>query len=126
MLPPLPLPPASAPHRDQLTATLAAASLHSCDETAWSISPAPAPVELVWSALGLRTWELGLRQLAVWGAFWCLVLFYAPVVALVQAPVNMDNLKKARACCLLGVCLVLLLLLVVVVVFVACCASACG
>jgi hypothetical protein len=34
------------------------------------------------------------RQLAVWGVFWLLVLFYAPIVAAVQAPVNMDNLRK--------------------------------
>lgn len=45
-----------------------------------------------------RAWEVSLRQLAVWVAFWCLVLFYAPVVALIQAPVNMDNLMKVRLC----------------------------
>jgi hypothetical protein len=37
---------------------------------------------------------VSLRQLALWVAFWTLVLFYAPVVALIQAPVNMDNLMK--------------------------------
>lgn len=26
--------------------------------------------------------------------FWLLVLFYAPIVAAIQAPVNMDNLRK--------------------------------
>eukprot|EP00879_Flechtneria_rotunda_P009450 GHRR01009893.1.p2 GENE.GHRR01009893.1~~GHRR01009893.1.p2 ORF type:complete len:191 (+),score=19.94 GHRR01009893.1:70-573(+) len=80
--------------RQQLVATLAAASLHSYDETAWTINPAPAPQEIVWSNCGLRAWELSVRQLAVWAAFWVVVLFYAPVVALIQAPVNMDNLKK--------------------------------
>jgi uncharacterized RDD family membrane protein YckC len=78
-------------------ATLAAASLHSYDETAWTISPAPRPEEVVWPSLGLRTWELSVRYVAVWVAFWALVLFYAPVVALIQAPVNMDNLKKVGA-----------------------------
>jgi hypothetical protein len=43
---------------------------------------------------GCRSWEVSLRQLALWVAFWTLVLFYAPVVALIQAPVNMDNLMK--------------------------------
>jgi hypothetical protein len=46
---------------------------------------------------------VSLRQLALWVAFWLLVLFYAPVVALIQAPVNMDNLMKVRcdvmSCC---------------------------
>ncbi len=60
-------------------ATLAAASLHNYDETTWAITPAPAPGELLWSATGLRTWEVSLRRLALWGAFWLLVLFYAPV-----------------------------------------------
>lgn len=34
------------------------------------------------------------RQLAVWAVFWLLVVFYAPIVAVIQAPVNMDNLRK--------------------------------
>lgn len=82
--------------RGQLVATLASASLHSYDETAWNISPAPGPDELLRPALGIRTWELSLRWVVMWAAFWLLVLFYAPVVALIQAPVNMDNLRKVR------------------------------
>lgn len=57
---------------------------------------------MIWDNLGLRSWEVAVRQLAVWGVFWLLVLFYAPIVAAIQAPVNMDNLKKvwsfATAC----------------------------
>jgi hypothetical protein len=34
------------------------------------------------------------RQVAVWAVFWLLVVFYAPIVAAIQAPVNMDNLRK--------------------------------
>jgi hypothetical protein len=34
--------------------------------------------------------------LALWAVFWLLVVFYAPIVAAVQAPVNMDNLRKVR------------------------------
>jgi hypothetical protein len=47
--------------RSQLTATLACSSLHSYDEAAWSIGPAPQPQEVEWGALGVRTWELVLR-----------------------------------------------------------------
>eukprot|EP00882_Tetradesmus_deserticola_P033825 GHRQ01038674.1.p2 GENE.GHRQ01038674.1~~GHRQ01038674.1.p2 ORF type:complete len:261 (+),score=137.76 GHRQ01038674.1:44-784(+) len=90
----LPRPAAVVTFRRQLVSTLAAASLHSYDEASWAISPAPAPQEVIWKAVGLRSWEVSLRQLAVWVAFWLLVLFYAPVVALIQAPVNMDNLMK--------------------------------
>ncbi|WIA40901.1 hypothetical protein OEZ86_004562 [Tetradesmus obliquus] len=90
----LPRPAAVVTFRRQLVATLAAASLHSYDEAAWDISPAPAPQEVLWHAVGLRSWEVSLRQLALWVAFWLLVVFYAPVVALIQAPVNMDNLMK--------------------------------
>jgi hypothetical protein len=52
-----------------------------------------------------RSWEVSLRQLALWVAFWTLVLFYAPVVALIQAPVNMDNLMKVTRDCLLNIVL---------------------
>lgn len=47
--------------RSQLTATLACSSLHSYDEAAWSIGPAPQPQEVEWGPLGVRTWELVLR-----------------------------------------------------------------
>jgi hypothetical protein len=40
--------------RRQLVSTLAAASLHSYDETSWAISPAPGPQEMLWPAVGLR------------------------------------------------------------------------
>eukprot|EP00878_Enallax_costatus_P004467 GHUV01004707.1.p1 GENE.GHUV01004707.1~~GHUV01004707.1.p1 ORF type:complete len:727 (+),score=178.67 GHUV01004707.1:479-2659(+) len=87
-------PAAVVTFRRQLVATLAAASLHSYDESAWNITPAPAPQEIIWDNIGLRSWEIAVRQLALWGVFWVLVLFYAPIVAAIQAPVNMDNLKK--------------------------------
>lgn len=45
-------------------------------------------LSLVWPA------HVACRQLAVWAVFWLLVLFYAPIVAAVQAPVNLDNLRK--------------------------------
>jgi hypothetical protein len=47
---------------------------------------------------------VSLRQLALWVAFWTLVIFYAPVVALIQAPVNMDNLMKVVELLLLTCC----------------------
>lgn len=42
------------------------------------------------------------RQVAVWAVFWLLVLFYAPIVAAIQAPVNMDNLRKVMLLSLLS------------------------
>jgi len=56
-----PLASSPPPGRSQLTSTLAAASLHSYDEAAWTISPAPGAEEVDWSALGLRSWEHALR-----------------------------------------------------------------
>lgn len=53
----LPRPAAVVTFRRQLVATLAAASLHSYDEAAWSVTPAPAPQELLWPSLGMR-WVL--------------------------------------------------------------------
>jgi hypothetical protein len=48
------LPPCCPCCRRQLVSTLAAASLHSYDETSWDISPAPGPHEMLWPAVGLR------------------------------------------------------------------------
>jgi hypothetical protein len=75
-------------------ASLASSSLHCFDETCWRIHPAPRPSEVVWSSLGLRVWEVSLRRLGVWALFVLLVLFYLPIVAAIQAPVNMENLQK--------------------------------
>jgi hypothetical protein len=82
--------------RGQLMASLASSSLHCFDETCWRIHPAPRPAEVVWASLGLRVWEVSLRSLGVWVMFVLLVLFYLPITAAIQAPVNMDNLQKVR------------------------------
>jgi hypothetical protein len=57
----------SAPptHRAPRTRTALAAAVgtrHMAEASAWALSPAPPPDGLLWSQLGLRAWQVGLRQ----------------------------------------------------------------
>lgn len=48
------VPAAFVTFNDRYTQTLASAAMHSHDETAWRVQPAPGPDEIVWANLGMR------------------------------------------------------------------------
>jgi hypothetical protein len=84
-------PAAFVTFKERSAATAAAAGMHSHDECAWRVQPAPGTDEIVWSNLGMRHWQRVVRNLAMWAAFVALLVFYLPVVAAIQAVVNLDN-----------------------------------
>jgi hypothetical protein len=88
------LPAAFVTFNTRRTATVAATSLHSLDETCWRAMPAPGSDEIVWKNLGLRHWQVVGRTLLMTLAFVGLLLLYLPVTAFVQAFVNLDNVSK--------------------------------
>jgi hypothetical protein len=86
----------SPPYRncllDVYTQVVAAHSLMSEDLTTWRCQPAPGPEEIVWSNLGLRSWERTARGWANWICFILLMMFYTIPVALVQGLLSLDSL----------------------------------
>jgi hypothetical protein len=88
------LPAAFVTFNTRRTATVAATSLHSLDETCWRAMPAPGADEIVWNNLGLRHWQVVGRTLLMGLAFVGLLLLYLPVTAFVQSFVNLDNVSK--------------------------------
>jgi hypothetical protein len=63
-------PPLSSTHLriDPRTRTALAAAVGTChvaEASAWTLSPAPPPDGLLWSQLGLRSWQVGARKAVV-------------------------------------------------------------
>ncbi|KAG2426182.1 hypothetical protein HXX76_013163 [Chlamydomonas incerta] len=78
----------------RMAQSVASNSLHAHDETAWRISPAPAPIEVVWPNLMMthpvRTGRLWL----LWVAFWAMTLFFMVPVSLIQAMIEVPKLAN--------------------------------
>lgn len=88
------LPAAFVTFKDRFTANAAATGLHSYDETAWRVQPAPSSDEIVWGNLPMRHKQKVARTAGMWAVFVVLLIFYLPVTAAIQAVVNLDNVKK--------------------------------
>ncbi|KAI8468680.1 MAG: hypothetical protein J3K34DRAFT_426590 [Monoraphidium minutum] len=88
------LPAAFVTFNDRYTQTLAATGLHAQDELAWRVQGAPGADEIIWGNLGLRYWSRITRTIAMWALFIAILVFYLPVVAAIQAVVNLENVRN--------------------------------
>ena len=52
---------------------------------------APGPDEIVWPNLRMRHWQRVLRTLAVWALFVAILVLHLPLIAAIQAVVNLEN-----------------------------------
>lgn len=87
-------PAAFVTFNDRYTQTLCATGMHSYDEQVFRTEAAPGNDEIIWGSLRLRYWEKTVRNLAMWGVFIVVVIFYLPVTAAIQAVVNLDNIRN--------------------------------
>jgi len=87
-------PAAFVTFNDRYTQTLASTGLHSYDELTWRAQPAPGADEIIWKNLKLKHTERVFRGTMMGILFFLIVLLYLPLCALLQAVVNIDNLKK--------------------------------
>ncbi|KAF8065514.1 CSC1-like protein [Scenedesmus sp. PABB004] len=87
------LPAAFVTFNDRASANAAATGLHSYDETAWRMEPAPEAGEVIWKNLSMRYKQRVVRSLLMWAAFIALLIFYLPLTAAIQAVVNLDNAR---------------------------------
>lgn len=88
------LPAAFVTFNDRYTQTLAATGLHAHDELCWRVQAAPGADEIVWDNLGVRYWSRVTRGLGMWAVFIAILIFYLPVVAAIQAVVNLENVRS--------------------------------
>jgi hypothetical protein len=68
----------------------------SYNEGYWKTSPAPAPAEILWNNVQLRSWERGIRYLLNWGIVFTLIICFVPIVAFVQTLVNLEKLQTTK------------------------------
>ncbi|KAG2424686.1 hypothetical protein HXX76_014262 [Chlamydomonas incerta] len=76
----------------RMAQSVASNSLHAHDETAWRISPAPAPIEVVWPNLMMKYPERTGRLWVLWVAFWAMTCFFMVPVSLVQGMIELPKL----------------------------------
>lgn len=88
------LPAAFVTFNDRLNANAAATGLHSYDEAAWRVQPAPDSDEVLWGNLPMRRSQRVARGLITGAIFVAILVFYLPVTAAIQAVVNLDNVKS--------------------------------
>lgn len=76
------------------TQAQAVTSLHYHDESFWTVSAAPGPLEVVWQNISYRGWERSLRLAAAWGLFIFMMLTFMIPVTFVQGLIAIDNLDS--------------------------------
>lgn len=80
--------------RSPVLAALASTSFHTYRASCWQFQAAPGPDEVIWKNLGMSYWQRSIRQITMWGLFVAIIIFYLPVTAIIQAPVNLDNARQ--------------------------------
>ncbi|KAG2435999.1 hypothetical protein HYH02_011712 [Chlamydomonas schloesseri] len=78
----------------RMAQSVASNSLHAHDETAWRISPAPAPIEVVWKNLMMTHAVRSGRLWLLWVAFWAMTLFFMVPVTFIQALIEVPKLAS--------------------------------
>jgi len=63
-------------------------------ESVWNAQAAPNPKEIVWENLKWRSWERFARTLLIWFLFFLLCCFFLIPIAVIQALIEVDKLKK--------------------------------
>ena len=71
-----------------------ATNLHHHNETAWIIQQAPAPDDVIWENIGMRSWERIARMSFFWGVYVFLLFFYIVPVSAIQAMIEVPRLAN--------------------------------